>query len=89
MSSGVDRVRAQRAEQQVATAKHVLRQVALVVIVAVEELAFLISMQRRVGGIKVQDQPFGWARGRGDELIKHYLVNGHGSLPIGALLEAA
>ena len=43
--------------QQVIAAEDVERQVAVAVVVAVEEAAFLTAVQRVVGGVQVEDQP--------------------------------
>jgi len=40
-------------------AEHVERQVAVAVIVAVKEPAFLMAVQRVVGGVEVEDDLFG------------------------------
>ena len=37
-------------------AEHVQRQIAVAVVVPVKEPAFLLAVQRIVGGVKVQDQ---------------------------------
>ena len=39
-------------------AEHVQRQIAVAVIVAVEEAALLVTMQRIIGGIEIEDDPF-------------------------------
>jgi hypothetical protein len=42
----------------VPAAEDVERQVAVAIIIAVEEAAFLVAMQRIIGGIKVEDDLF-------------------------------
>ena len=50
---------AQLGRQQVPAAEDVERQVAVAVVIAVEEAAFLVAMQRIVGGIEIEDDLFG------------------------------
>src|SRR5208337_3380475 len=57
--SGIDVRAAQLRRQQVPAAEDVERQVAIAVVVAMEELTFLVAMQRIVGGIKVENDLFG------------------------------
>ncbi len=54
-----------------------------------EETAFLFPMQRRIGGIKVQNQPPRGPRVGLDQLIQQNLVKGHRRPPVEALLETA
>ncbi len=44
--------------------------------VATEEAVFLLSMQRRIRGVKNQDLSFGWAFMGVDKLLQQNLVNG-------------
>ena len=52
---GVDVGAAQLGRQQVPAAEDVERQVAVAVVVAVEEAALLVPVQRNVGGVEVED----------------------------------
>jgi len=45
--------------QHVVAAKDVERQVAVVVIVAVEEAAFLLAVERQIGGVDIEDDLLG------------------------------
>ena len=69
-------------DQQMATAEDVQRQEAVVIVVAVEEVTLLFIMQRRIGGIEVQDQAFGRSIMSVDKLLEQDLVNGGGGLPV-------
>ena len=40
-------------------AEHVQRQIAIAVVIAVKEAAFLVAMQRIIRGVEVQDDLFG------------------------------
>ena len=60
---------AQLGRQQVPAAEDVERQVAVAVIIAMEEPAFLVAMQRIVGGIEVEDDLFRGLRVRFQEEI--------------------
>ena len=53
--AGVDVGAAQLGRQQVPAAEHVERQVAVAVVIAVEEAAFLMPVQRIVGGVEIED----------------------------------
>lgn len=56
------RTRGQRARiggQQMAATENVERQVTIPVVIAVEEAAFLVAMQRVVGGVEVEDDLLG------------------------------
>jgi hypothetical protein len=52
---GVDVRAPQLRRQQVPAAEHVERQVTVAIVVAVEEPAFLMAVQRIVGGVEVED----------------------------------
>src|ERR1700730_2168683 len=52
--AGIDVRRAQFARQQMPAAEHIERQIAVVVVIAVEKTAFLMAVQRVVGGVKVE-----------------------------------
>ena len=56
---GVDVRAPQLGGQQVTAAEHVQRQVAVAVVVAVEEAALLVAVQRIVGRIQIEDDLFG------------------------------
>ena len=49
---------AQLGRQQVPAAEDVERQVAVAIIIAMEEPAFLLAVQRIVGGIQIEDDLF-------------------------------
>ena len=54
------RVRAaQLGRQQVPATENVERQVAIAIVVSMEEPAFLVAVQRIVGGIEIEDDLFG------------------------------
>ena len=53
--AAIDIGRAQLGRQQVPAAEHVKRQVAVIVVIAVEEAAFLMPVQRVVGGVEIED----------------------------------
>jgi len=57
--SAVDVGRAQLGGQQMAATENVERQVTIPVVIAVEEAAFLVAMQRVVGGVEVEDDLLG------------------------------
>ena len=80
---------AQVADQQVAATEDIQGQEAIVVVVTVEETAFLIAVQRRVGGVEVQDQPAGRLVVGFDKLLEQHLVDRHRRLTIGPLLQPA
>jgi hypothetical protein len=48
----------------------------------VEEAACLLSVQRRIRGVKIQDQSIGWAFMGVDKPLQQKLVNGYSCLPI-------
>lgn len=75
--------------QQLLAAEHVQRQVAIAVVVTMEEASLLLAVQRVVGGIKVQHQLFGRALEAGDELIDQHLMQPPRRGPIGPLLQSA
>ena len=56
---GVDVRAPQLGRQQMAAAEDVERQVAVAVVIAVEEPAFLVAVQRIVGGIEIEDDLLG------------------------------
>ena len=47
--------------QEMAAAEHVKRRVAVAVVIAVEEAAFLMAVQRVIGGVEIEDDLFGRA----------------------------
>ena len=53
--TGVDVGGAQLGRQQVAAAEHVQRQIAVAVVIAVEEASLLVPVQRVVGGVQIED----------------------------------
>jgi len=68
----VDAAGAQVRAQQLLATEHVQRQVAVAVVVAVEEAALLLAVQRVVGGIEVQHQFLRRGVEAGDELIDQH-----------------
>ena len=70
---GVDIRAPELGGQQVAAAEDIQRQVAVAVIVAVEEAPFLVAVERVVRGIEIEDDPLGRPRVRlqeqGDEQL--------------------
>jgi hypothetical protein len=58
MSSGY--VQPELGRQQMPAAEHVKRKVAVAIIVAVEEAAFLMAVERVVRGVEVEDHLLGW-----------------------------
>ena len=81
----VDLRRAKIGDQQLIAAEDIQRQEALLVIVAMEKPALLSPMHGIIGGIEIQDQPVGWCRERGDELLQEDLMDGPGRSPIRAV----
>lgn len=59
-------------DQQLLAAEHVQRQVAVPVVVAVEESPRLVTVHRVVGRVEVQHQFLGRVRERGDELLHQF-----------------
>ena len=57
--ASVDVRRPELGRQQMPAAEHVERQIAVAVVVAVEEPAFLMAVQRIVGGVEVEDDLLG------------------------------
>ena len=62
--------------QQLAAAEHVQRQVAVAVIVAIEEPAFLVAVQRVVGGVEIEDDLARRCLVRGEEEIDEQALDG-------------
>ena len=58
-AQGVDVGAAELGREQVPAAEHVQRQIAVAVIVAVEEAALLVAVQRIIGGVEIEDDPLG------------------------------
>ena len=56
---GIDVRAPELGREQVPAAEHVQRQIAVAVVVAVEEAAFLVAVQRIIGGIEVEDDLLG------------------------------
>ena len=89
MPCAVDATGPQVGAQQLLAAEHVQRQVAVAVVVAVEEAALLLAVQRVVGGVEVQHQLFGRGLEAGDELLDQHLVQAPRGGPVGPLLQPA
>lgn len=53
--AGVDVRRPQLGRQQMPAAEHVQRQIAVAVVIAVEEAPLLMPVQRVVGGVEIED----------------------------------
>lgn len=64
----------QESAQQLRAAKHVQRQLAVRVVVAMKEAALLLAVQRVVGSIKVQHQLSGCSGEAGDELLHQHCM---------------
>jgi hypothetical protein len=65
----------QPGHQQVVAAEDVERQVAVVAVVAVEEVPFLLAVQRVVGGVEVEHDLLGSRGKRLDEHVQQHLVD--------------
>ena len=89
MLGSIDLARAQVTDQQLLSAKDIQRQETIVVVIAVEKATFLLAMNGIIGCIKIQDQAFGWATKRGDELIDQDLVETPSRRAIRAILPTA
>ena len=70
-------------------AEHIKRQETIVIIIAVEEPAFLLAMHRIVGGVEVEDQFLGRRFERRDEGLQQDLVDAPRPGPVGGVLETA
>ena len=89
MPGPVDLARAQITDQQPFAAKHIQRQEAVVIVIAVEEAAFLIAVHRVVGGVEIEDQFLGRdIKGR-DEALHQGRVNAPRPVAVGGVLEPA
>ena len=80
---------AQVTDQEMATTKHVQREVAMVVVVAIEELAGLIPVDRNIGTVKVQHDLLGWFVMLLDEVVPEQFMGLHHRLPVCSLLHPA
>ena len=60
----IDVGRTQFGRQQMPATEHVKRQIAVAVVIAMEETLFLLPVQRVVGGVEVQGDLW-WCRGMG------------------------
>ena len=60
---------AQLRRQEMAAAEHVKRQIAIAVVIAVEEAALLMAVQRVVGGVEIEDDLLRRAAMRLDEQV--------------------
>ena len=68
--------------QQMPAAEHVKRQVAVAIIVAVEEPAFLMAVQRIVGGVEVEDDLLGRPVVRLEEEVDEQALDRRGVMAI-------
>jgi len=66
---GTDIGRSQIRDEQPRTARHVQRQEAVVLVVAVEKMVLLLTVNEIVGGVEVEDEFGGRRVERGDELF--------------------
>ncbi len=89
MLGAVDLAGSQIANQQTLAAEHIQWQETVVVVIAVEEPAFLLAMHRIVGGIEVEDQLLGRHLERCDEGLHQGLVDAPRPGPVGGVLETA
>lgn len=67
----------------------VQRQVAVAVVVAMEEAPLLLTVQRAVGRVELQHQFIGRRVEAGDELLHQNFMQPHGGAPAGPLLQPA
>jgi hypothetical protein len=73
---GVDVRGAQLGRQQLIAAEHIKRQIAVAIVIAVEEAAFLMAVQRVIGRVKIENDLF-WGRFmRLDEQLDEQTLNG-------------
>ena len=77
----VDIRAAKLGRQQVPAAEHVQRQIAVAVIVAVEEAALLVAVQRIVGGVEIEDDPLGRRLVRLEEQRDEQALDGSPIMP--------
>ena len=63
--------------QQMASAEHVERQIAVAVVIAVEEPPLLLAMHRIVGGVEIEDDLARRALMRLQEQVDHQPLDGH------------
>ncbi len=89
MLGPVDLGRAQITDQQPLAAEHIQRQETVMIVVAVEETAFLAPVHRIVGGVEVEDEFLGRLRMRRDEALHQGLVDTPRPVPPSGVLEAA
>jgi hypothetical protein len=89
MFGAVDVARPRVAHQQLITAEYVQRQKTVVPEKTVKEPAFLFTVRRVIGGIKIQYQLLRWPLIRVDKLIDQDLMQTSGDVPIGAVLKTA
>jgi len=75
-------------EELVAT-EDVQGQEAVVIVVAVEEAAFLMTVNFVVSGIEVQDEFLGWCFEGSDELLDEHLVDGPCTPAVGTVFPTA
>ena len=89
MARPVDVAGPQVSAQQLLAAEHVQRQVAVAVVVAMEEAPLLLAVQWVVGGVEVQHQLLGRRVKAGDELLHQHFVQSPGRGAVGPLLQPA
>ena len=82
MLGGVDLRGAQIRYQQLLAAEDIQRQKTVVVVVAMEEAAFLAPMDGIVGGVEVEDEFGRCLHERSDEVLEDDFVNRPGTRPV-------
>ncbi len=85
MFGAIDLAWTQITHQQLIFAENIQWQIAVVIVVTMEETAFLVTVNPVIGGIEVQNQLLRCAFERSDKLIHHDPMNGHGRIPVSAV----
>ena len=89
MLGAVDIAGPQITDQQLLTAKDIQREEAVGIVITMEEAPFLQAVHPVVGGIKVENQLFGWLGKGCDELLHQHMVNGDRRLTAHTVLQTA
>ena len=89
MLRAIDMAGPQVRAQQLLAAEHVQRQVAVAVVVPMEEAALLLAVQWIVGGVEVEHQLLGRTLEAGNELLDQHLVQAPRGGAVGPLLQPA
>ena len=82
MLARIDLAGPQVGHQKLIAAKNIQRQKTVMIIITVEKTSLLEPVHRIVGGVKVQDDLFGFLGKGSDELFDQQLVQGKGCPPI-------